>query len=225
MATIGYARVSTDQQTDSGLGMAAQLTAIEKAAGGPVMVYTDEGYSGSNPNRPGLLGALEALGEGDTLVVAKRDRLARDMMLACWIAKEVKRKGARVVSAAGEGTESDGPAAVLMGQMIDAFAQYERSIIGARTKAALRAKRAKGEKTGGCVPFGWRVLEDGRTLVEDEDEQRVVALVIQLKSQGWSLRKIGAELESRGTRTKRGGEKWNPETVKNVLILAAKKAA
>ncbi|MCG3771857.1 MAG: hypothetical protein JW384_03053 [Nitrosomonadaceae bacterium] len=69
------------------------------------------------------------------------------------------------------------------------------------------------------------MLEDGRTLVEDEDEQRVVALVVVLRGQGWSLRKIGAELENMGTRTKLGGSKWNPETVKNVLILAAKKAA
>ena len=86
-------------------------------------------------------------------MVAKRDRLARDMMLSCWIQKEVKRRGARVVSVAGEGTESDDPSAVLMGQMIDAFAQYERSIIGVRTAAALAAKRRRGEKTGGMSPL------------------------------------------------------------------------
>ena len=218
---IAYLRVSTGEQAESGLGLEAQLEAITKAAGTPAAVYRDEGYSGSKAPRPGLLEALEALSKGDTLMVAKRDRLARDMMLACWIQKEVKRRGARVVSAAGEGTEGDGPAEVLMGQMIDAFAQYERSVIGVRTAAALQAKRRRGEKTGGDVPFGYRLAEDGKRLVEDEDEQKVVALVSELRGQGWTLRQIGAELVRRGVRTKTGKAEWNPKTVLGLLKRAA----
>lgn len=218
---IGYLRVSTDEQTNSGLGLEAQLEAVQKAAGGPVKVYRDEGYSGTNPKRPGLLSALEALEAGDTLLVAKRDRLARQMYLSAWIEKEVKRRGARIVSAAGEGTDSDDPAAVLMRQMIDAFAEYERNIIGVRTAAALAAKRRRGEKTGGDVPFGYRLAADGSHLVEDGDEQRVIELVRELRGQGWSLREIGAELARRGVRTKKGGAAWHPETVKGLLKRAA----
>lgn len=85
------------------------------------------------------------------------------------------------------------------------------------TAAALKAKRARGEKTGGDVPFGYRLAEDGRTLVEDAEGQRVIALVRDLRANGWTRRAIGAELEGRGVLTKRGGTHWHPETVKSLL--------
>jgi len=221
MATIAYLRVSTDEQANSGLGLEAQLEAIEKATGRSTSVFRDEGYSGSNPKRPGLLGALEVLKTGDTLVVAKRDRLARDAYLSCWIEKEVKKRSARVVSAAGEGTDDDDPASILMRRMVDAFAEYERLLIGARTTAALAAKRRRGEKTGGDVPFGYQLDEDGKTLVEDTDEQRVITLVRELRDRGWTLRQIGSELERRGILTKSGKATWNPKTVSSLLKRAA----
>ena len=158
MAIIAYIRVSTDEQARSGLGLDAQLDAITKAVGIVQSVYRDEGYSGSNPKRPALHQALNALDKGDILAVAKRDRLSRDMMLALWIEKEAKRRGASIVSAAGEGTESEEPTAVLMRRIVDAFAEYEKNIIGARTAAALEQKRERGEKTGGNVPFGYRFI-------------------------------------------------------------------
>jgi DNA invertase Pin-like site-specific DNA recombinase len=107
MSTIAYLRVSTDEQAESGLGLDAQLESITKAFEAPDGVFRDEGYSGKDPNRPGLTEALEALRRGDVLVVAKRDRLARDTFLSLWLEKEVKRRGARIASAAGEGTDSD----------------------------------------------------------------------------------------------------------------------
>lgn len=58
------------------------------------------------------------------LIVAKRDRLGRDPMVVAMIESAVKRKGARIVSAAGEGTDSDSPTDILMRRMVDAFAEY-----------------------------------------------------------------------------------------------------
>ena len=77
-ASIAYLRVSTDEQANSGLGLDAQLDAIIAAVGQPDAIYRDEGYSGSDPKRPALMDAIDALSAGDVLVVAKRDRLARD---------------------------------------------------------------------------------------------------------------------------------------------------
>ena len=54
-----------------------------------------------------------------------------------------------------KGTEDDDPSSILMRRMIDAFAEYEKLIIGARTKSGLAAKRRRGEKTGGMVPYGF----------------------------------------------------------------------
>jgi DNA invertase Pin-like site-specific DNA recombinase len=218
---IAYLRVSTNEQASSGLGLEAQLAAIERTTGRTDKVYQDDGYSGSDPKRPGLLDALEALQKDDTLLVAKRDRLARDAYLSAWIEKEAKRRGARIASAAGEGTDADDPASILMRRMVDAFAEYERLLIGARTTAALAAKRQRGEKTGGGVPFGYRLAQDGKTLLEDADEQRVIALVCELRGRGWALREIGAELERRGVLTKSGRRAWNPKTIMSLLKRAA----
>jgi DNA invertase Pin-like site-specific DNA recombinase len=73
---------------------------------------------------------------------AKRDRLARDSFLAVLIEREATRAGARIVSAAGEGTDTDDPAAVFTRRILDAVAELERALTAARTRAALRAKRA-----------------------------------------------------------------------------------
>ena len=109
---IGYLRVSTDQQSESGLGLDAQRRAIEQAAHRQGLlvagVYEDAGLSGSKDieDRPGLLEAVSALKRGDVLCIAKRDRLGRDVVAVALIERLISRKGGRVLSAAGEGTDS-----------------------------------------------------------------------------------------------------------------------
>jgi DNA invertase Pin-like site-specific DNA recombinase len=208
---IAYLRVSTDEQTASGLGLEAQRAAIESWAqrnGATVAAYlSDEGVSGGAglDKRPGLASALAELGNGAVLVVAKRDRLGRDPILCAMVERSAARVGARVVSAAGEGTDDDGPASVLMRRMVDAFAEYERLLIGQRTRAALAAKKARGEKTGGAVPYGYALAEDGATLVENGPEQAVLAEARALRAAGLSLRAVAAELGRRGYLSRTGG--------------------
>ena len=106
----GYLRVSTSEQAGSGLGLEAQTAAITAAAGRLGLIvadsFTDAGVSGGLPleERPALLPALDALRRGDVLIVAKRDRLGRDVLNVAMIERLAERKGARIVSAAGEGT-------------------------------------------------------------------------------------------------------------------------
>src|SRR5437764_9809588 len=104
------------------------------------------------------------------------------------IVRLIAKRVARVISAAGEGTDSDDPAALLMRRLIDSFAEYERALIAARTRAALAAKRRRGERVSGIVPFGYRLGEDGRTLLPAVEEQRTVALIRSLRASGRSLR-------------------------------------
>jgi DNA invertase Pin-like site-specific DNA recombinase len=207
---IAYLRVSTDEQAQSGLGLEAQLAQCEAVAA-PDQVFTDDGHSGAKADRPALLAALAALSKGDVLMVAKRDRLGRDPMLMGWVEKEAKKVGARVVSAAGEGTENDDPTSILMRRMIDAFAEFERLQIGARTKAALGAKKARGERVGE-VPMGWDADTEGR-LHANDGEQEALTLIHDLKAKGKTLRAICEELEAQGIRTKKGKAKWQPKTV------------
>lgn len=217
---VAYLRVSTEEQS---LGPDAQRAAIASwaaRAGVEVVSWHEDRVSGAAAieERPGLLQALDALethGAG-VFVVAKRDRLARDVMLAAMTERLVERAGARVVSAAGEGTESDDPTSVLMRSIIDAFAQYERAVIRSRTRSALAVKRARGELTGNA-PLGMRAVE-GRLQV-DERETEALAAIRSLRSQGYSLRAIASELESRGIYN-RAGRRWHAEAVARALRAA-----
>lgn len=194
MRAIGYVRVSTGEQATSGLGLEAQRAALVACAvklNAPLAsVHEDAGLSGSLTleERPGLLAAVDALKRGDVLLVAKRDRLGRDVVVVALIERMVTRKGARIVSAAGEGTESDNPGDVLMRRLLDAFAEHERLLIGARTKAALRAKRARGERAG-AVPFGFSADADGKLAAEPR-EQAIIAAVRDLRATGATVREI-----------------------------------
>jgi DNA invertase Pin-like site-specific DNA recombinase len=190
---VAYIRVSTDEQH---LGPEAQLAAIELWASRQgvtvVAVHRDLGVSGATPlaDCSGLMAALEDLRvhAAGLLVVAKRDRLARDVMKSAMAEARAEALGARIVSTAGEGDGTD-PAAKLMRTIIDAFAEYERLIIGARTKAALAVKKTKAERIGG-IPYGFSDV-DGK-LVPNEDEQRVINHAKYLSSQGQSMRGICA---------------------------------
>jgi DNA invertase Pin-like site-specific DNA recombinase len=222
---IGYLRVSTDKQADSGLGLEAQQAALEAAAvrvGLPlVQTFTDTGLSGAlgASDRPALMEAVGALRRGDVLLVAKRDRLGRDVVALALVERLIQRKGARVVSAAGEGTGSDDPQSVLMRRLLDSFAEYERLIIGQRTKVALRAKRQRGERFSGLAPFGYRFAAGGQ-LEPAADEQAILGLIRECRAAGFSLRTIAAELNRQGVTT-RSGSAWQFEYIRSVLKRAA----
>ena len=219
MTTFAYLRVSTEQQSQSGAGLDAQHDACLRVAGELAGVYRDEGVSGKTglDKRPALLEAIAQLSKGDTLIVAKRDRLGRDPLVVAMIEAAVTRKGARIVSAAGEGTDSDSPTDILMRRMVDAFAEYERLVIGARTRAALQAKKARNERTG-SVPYGFR-CDDGVNLVPDDVEQEAIAMIQDLNRKGLSLRNIAGRLEAKGYKP-RNGKSWHPQTISNILEAA-----
>ncbi len=218
---VGYIRVSTDDQT---LGPEAQRAALaawaERAGVELVAVFEDRGISGGAAidRRPGLLAALGALAEhgAGLLAVAKRDRLARDTMIAAMAERLAERAGARIVSAAGEG-EGDDPASKLMRTMIDAFAEYERALIKARTRAALSVKAARGEKVGGVQTYG---TADGLASERAECEREILAVVAELRAAGMTVRAIAAELAARGLKTRRGGA-IQPTQVARILRRAA----
>ena len=219
---IGYLRVSTEGQADSGLGLDAQRASITAAAErlGLALAdtFSDSGLSGSLDlaDRPGLFAAIETLRRGDVLIVAKRDRLGRDVVAVAMIERLIARKGGRVLSAAGEGTDNDDASSMLQRRILDAFSEYERLIIGQRTKAALKAKRARGERAGN-VPFGYQVASDGQTLLPNLDEQRIISLIEQLREAGYTLRAIAYMLNAEGYRTRRGSA-WRHEYVANLAV-------
>ena len=215
-----YRRLSKEKG-ETALSLTAQRRAAQEAADRLGLeiaaTFTDVGISGGAAieKRTGLLEALKELRAGDVLIVARRDRLARDVLLAGWIEKEVRRRGAKIVSAAGE-ANGDDPASELMRTIVDAFSQYERSLIRARTKAALDSKRADDERWCCHAPYGHRWTSDDK-LAEHKAEQRTIALVRRLRSETLSLRQIVAELKRR-RRHNRVGRPFQLRAVQRMLL-------
>ena len=113
-------------------------------------VYEDVGVSGTPlEKRPGLLSALNALVRDRVLLVVRRDRLARDTLTAAMAERIAQNAGASIVTVGGEGN-GDGPEAQLMRTILDAFAQYEKTLIVLRTKAGLARKRRRASAWAWC---------------------------------------------------------------------------
>ncbi len=203
---IGYLRVSTDEQKLGPEAQRAQIAAWAAREGVEVASWhCDSGVSGGSDlsDRPALVAALGELraARAGVLVIAKRDRLARDVAVAATIERAAKACGAKVLSADGT-ANGDSPADAFMRTMLDGAAAYERALIRARTKAALQAKRARGERAG-AVPFGFSADEGGR-LIPHEGEQKIIALVRKYRGEGVPLRAIVAELARAGLASRAG---------------------
>lgn len=220
---VAYLRVSTDRQD---LGLDAQREAIglwASARGIAVDTWHEDRVSGGadTANRPGLLAALGALsvGRAGWLVVAKRDRLARERTNAGLLDRQVQAMGARVATADGMDSDPDDPLAVAMTGITDVFSELERGMIRARTRAALRLMRSRGQRFNGTAPYGWQVAADGRHLEPQGAEATAVALVVEWRAQGTPLRTICAWLANQGLRPRSGGQ-WHPNTVARIAQAA-----
>jgi len=213
---IGYIRVSKEEQVQSGLGLDAQRDSIvgfvksrEEFSGCSFIpsgdIERDEGVSGALPasERRGLRRAMARIGRGDVLIVSKRDRLARDAFEALLVEREFDKRGAHIVSVAGEGTEDSTPSGRLFRRIVDAFSEYERAIIAWRVKQALDQKKVRGERSG-TIPFGRDLGADGKTLVPNEEEMQVLRDVWKMRGEGKRIPEIVDDLNVRGVRSKTG---------------------
>jgi len=206
MRAIGYVRVSTSEQGTSGLGLDAQRTAIEgevaRRGWDPACIVEDIASGKSLDRRPNLAAALEALDRGDAevLIVAKLDRLSRSLVDFAGLMARARRKGWAVV-ALDLGVDMTTPAGELVANVIASTAQYERSLIGERTRAALAAKKAQGHRLGRPVALP----ADVRTRIAHE------------RAEGRTLAAIAEDLTYEGVPTSQGGARWYPSTVQAVL--------
>lgn len=157
---IGYARVSTaDQNTD------LQLDALK--GDGCEAVYIDK-LSGATKERPELAAVLKALRKGDTLVVWKLDRLARNLddlraMVKDLEAREIEFRSIR------DQIDTSGAAGRLVFNLFASLAEFERDMIRERTMAGLAAARKRG-KVGGRPPkVSDKAMRQARAMLADEN--------------------------------------------------------
>ena len=210
MRVIGYVRVLTEEQAMSGAGLEAQRAAIAREARrrGWELVETieDRGYSAKDLRRPGVQEALRALEAGDAkaLVVAKLDRLSRSMLdFASLMATAQKQQWALV--ALDVAVDTSTPAGEMLVNVLATFSQFERRLIGQRTKEALAAKKAQGVRLGRPPVL----------------PQRVVRRIERERARGNSLQKIADALNAAAVPTAHGGARWHASTVRGVLARTA----
>ncbi|HKX77650.1 MAG TPA: recombinase family protein [Novosphingobium sp.] len=214
---VSYLRVSSAKQGRSGLGLEAQRKAVAEYLHGGAWELSGEFVeveSGKLDGRPQLEAAL-AMCEltGATLVVAKLDRLSRNVAFLA----ALQDSGARFVAA-------DMPEAnELTIHIMAAVAQAERKAISKRTKEALAAAKARGTKLGGSrgnlddLRKGPAVSAVIRSKASAERASKVHRQIEAIRAAGaLTLRDIAAKLNAAGITTARGGA-WGPSQVKRVI--------
>lgn len=215
---FSYIRVSTARQGRSGLGLEAQREAIAvfarangvELAGEYLEIETGKGADALD-RRPVLKAALEEVGRtGGVVLVAKLDRLARDVAFIAWL---MATKVRFVVTELGWDVDP------FVLHMYAALAEKERVLISARTKAALAIYKLRGGTLGGYkggpVPDASLGAAAGQAKA-DAFAASLRSKVLEMQAEGLSLRGVAARLTQQGICTARGGV-WTPTAVKNLL--------
>lgn len=222
MKFVFYTRVSTREQGDTRNGLEAQLDKLQRFAlteGADVVAHHTDVMSGALglEHRSGLRAALADTRrhKGAVLLVAKLDRLSRSVEFIARLMNE----GARFASVE-DGLDCQ-PFMLHLKAMI---AEQERRLISERTKAALEAKKARGEALG--IHTHKKPLETGdkaRAAASvavkagaDSFALHVAPVVLRMRRSGMTVAAIADELNAQGNRTARGGQ-WHGSTVNNVL--------
>lgn len=229
MKVIAYLRVSTEQQADWGVSLAAQRAKVEAYASlydlQVVEIIEDAGVSGKTLSREGLAKALASLdsGQAEGLLVAKLDRLTRSVRDLLMLVDRYFRERFSLFSVS-EQVDTRSAAGRMTLNLLAVISQWERETIGERTAEALQHIKAQGVRLGG-EGLGWgRSSErgpDGRQMVREmDDEAATVARIQELRAEGRTLREIAVALVAEGRRTKRGGA-WHPTTINRIVNRGA----
>ena len=215
---IGYVRCSTSHQVNEGVTIEAQENMIRQFAAAHgfevVAIHTDAGLSGKRrDNRKGLEESLnQACKLRAALCVYSLSRLARSVKDAISIAEALRHAKSDLISLT-EQIDTSTAQGVFVFNLFCSLAQLEAGITSERTTAALQFKKSKGERVG-TLPYGFTEV-DGK-LEPLPEEQGVIEVVKQLRSQGLSLRKIAAALAERGIRNRAGNLQWTLNTLAKI---------
>lgn len=197
---VAYYRVSTDKQGNSGAGLEAQQNDVMRFTGGAVGAEYKEIESGSNNERPVLAMAIRFAKMNDaTLVIAKLDRLSRDVKFIF----ELRDAGVKFVCC-------DMPEMNTLNVGIFAvMAQHEREVIAERTRKAIRTKIENGQKWGNAQNFSDATRAMGREAKSKKarnngNNMRAYVVASDWRKQGASFAKIANVLNANGFTTSRG---------------------
>lgn len=202
---LAYIRVSTTEQVENGASLDAQratLVAEAEKRGWDVEVVADEGLSAKSLKRPGLLSALARLdaGKANYLMAVRLDRVSRSVSDFAGLLDRAAKKGWDLTLLSPNIDTSD-PAGGFTANVLASAAQYERELIGVRTREGMAQRRLEGVRLG-----------RPRTMSPE-----VVARIREARERGQSLRRIAEALNDDGVSTSQSGARWYASTVKAVL--------
>lgn len=209
MRAIGYTRVSTREQATGGVSLEAQERMLrddaERRGWDLVGVYSDVASGKTTRGRNGLEAALEAVREGraEALLVSKLDRLSRDVEDFAGILKRFTAKGWGLI-VLDLGIDTSTPEGEAHAHMVSTFAMFERKRIGQRTKEALAVKRAQGVQLGRPRELDARIRDE----------------IVSRCQAGEAYAAVARDLEARGIKTARGGDKWHAKVIRQVALAA-----
>lgn len=206
-SAIGYIRVSTSMQANDGVSLDAQRAKI--AAWCELNdyelkdVFVDAGVSGSKmTNRTGLMDALNACSKGSALVVYSLSRLSRSIRDTMDISDRLSKAGSDLVSLS-EKIDTTSAAGKMVFRMLSVMAEFEHDQIVERVKFGMDYKKQQNGRVG-TINYGSKMSDDGTTLVDDENEQLIIAAIHKYREGGLSLRNIVSRINEQGYKSRSG---------------------
>lgn len=202
---IGYARVSTSKQADTGHSLDLQLTALKAEAqrhGWTFEGVTEEGSARSITGRPVLQDALKQLASGaaSVLIVHRLDRLGRSLKDVLTIVADAERQGWRIVFTEQSIDSSTSTGRLMLG-VLGTLGQYDNELRSERIKEGLAEARGKGVRLG-------------RPLKLSEE---TASLVADLRASGLTLQAVADRLNADGVPTAHAAAAWYPSSVRAVI--------
>ena len=207
---VAYYRVSTDKQGRSGLGLEAQTAAVQQYAhrnASEILEVFQEVETGKHSDRPQLLAALKLCRQKKAvLVIAKLDRLSRDPdFIGSLLKAEI------------DFVACDMPTAnKLTIRIMAAIAEHEREATSQRTKEALQAAKARGQKLGNPNP-PLSKMRSQRVTRSRQFRETAYPLIKKLRDQSMTLKAIADHLNDQGIKSQ-NNRHWHPEAVRLVLL-------
>ena len=222
LKVIGYSRVSTEDQAKEGVSLEAQEEKIQaycKAKGWELIdIIQDLGRSGKDLKRPGLQKIIEACTKKEkpfeTVIVTKLDRITRSVGDLAYLNKffQDNRIGFTSIEENVDTTSATGE---LFHNIVISISQWERKVIGERTREALQHKKNNSQRVG-TIPYGFRLSNDGISLEKAKEEQAILTRIKSFRKRGLSYQKIATWLNKRGILPKIG-KKWYASSVYSIL--------
>ena len=215
---IGYARISTAEQSEHSLDNQIKYLNIQAKKLSLQFTGYKEKLSGKDRNRPILMSIIEQLQEGDILGVYDNSRLGRNTEENLKIVNDVNTKGAKL-QVNGKIIDIGNPNDKLMLTIESAVSTYQRENQNLKSKIGMESVKESGEWIFSSRTHGYHLLGTKRKpLVKiNEDEAHIIRIIFQEYSKGTSLIRVAKDLNKQGYRTK-SNAKWIASTVRGIIL-------